>query len=1038
MGKPVTQDRKEKEDKNEKEGLKKDMRKQKGQTIANKNPVRMGKRTENKGTTRMKNKTEKPQKIKCACWNVRRGLIKQELEVKNILQDEKIDIMFLVEVDTNLIKIKTDFILAGYETVVQKRKSDEEKVRVVWVFKEELSSEIKVREDLMSNEFPSIWLEVKQNTGKNLLVGGYYREWSKNGKKSEKEQVESIKVLVEQMEKATNEKKTVVMLGDMNINAEKWRDEKSRNKKVASEILGALEACGLKHMKLGCTFLADNTAQRGRTVESELDHIYITKEKENNITVKKGETSATDHLPIMAELEVKRERKEKARTIYKRSMKNFNSQDWNRCLAGKNWEELGRTEDVNEMAELFSREVNEALDICAPVKKFTIRQNHKFGITENTKKLIKERDKKRKQLKDAPESERELRQKEYKKLRNSVTNRIREDNKKSNDERIEKANDENEIWKVINEVTNPKKEETWKLKEGEETIEDEEKIAEIFNKYFVDKIENLKDNIDQEYVKNPTEKLKEKMKEKNLKFSLKTVTEKQVLEAMKGMKKKKSAGVDGVTQEQLIMGSEVLVVPLTRIINASIQEGEFPEMWKTALMTPILKKGSPEKKENYRPVSCLSVASKVAEKIVCDQVTKFFEKNKLLPENQHGFRAKRSTMTALSALQKEWVENLEEGMKTGVVMWDLSAAYDTLNINILLEKLQVYGFDGISCKWFASFLKGRTQQVKIGRKISTERLLVSGVPQGGILSPIIFTIYGADLELWTKDSSLTAYADDTTTGCKDKEIEGVVRKVEEDARRILEFMASNGLVANPTKTTFLVLNHKAEEEKVRVRIGDCDIEQESTAKLLGIQIDDDLEWTSHSQSLKSALNQRTSVIRRMKNHLSGPKIKKIVDSIWTSKLRYGLQLCASVRTTEDQWKTQQMKGIQMAQNRMLRTVENKRIRDKVSIESMLVKNKMLSVNQTNAQIKLTEMWKMENDEEYPVKGERQTAPENGRETRGCTSGKWIEFGVSSKAKASFLGDAIRLWNKAPEKLKVAKTINGAKKDIKKFCMTLPV
>ena len=134
-------------------------------------------------------------------------------------------------------------------------------------------------------------------------------------------------MLKEQMEKATNEKKTVVMLGDMNINAEKWRDEKSRNEKVASEILGALEACGLKHMELGCTFLADNTAQSGRTVESELDHIYITKEKENNITVKKGKTSATDHLPIMAELEVKREGKEKARTIYKRSMKTFNKQD---------------------------------------------------------------------------------------------------------------------------------------------------------------------------------------------------------------------------------------------------------------------------------------------------------------------------------------------------------------------------------------------------------------------------------------------------------------------------------------------------------------------------------------------------------------------------------------------------------------------------------------------------------------------------------------------------------------------------------------
>ena len=118
-----------------------------------------------------------------------------------------------------------------------KRKSEEEKVRVVYVFKEELSSKIKVREDLMSIEFPSIWLEVKQNTGKNLLVCGYYREWSKNGKKTEKEQVESIKVLVEQMEKATNEKKTVVMLGDMNINARKWIDEKSKNKKEKDRLI---------------------------------------------------------------------------------------------------------------------------------------------------------------------------------------------------------------------------------------------------------------------------------------------------------------------------------------------------------------------------------------------------------------------------------------------------------------------------------------------------------------------------------------------------------------------------------------------------------------------------------------------------------------------------------------------------------------------------------------------------------------------------------------------------------------------------------
>ncbi len=96
------------------------------------------------------------------------------------------------------------------------------------------------------------------------------------------------------------------------------------------------------------------------------------------------------------------------------------------------------------------------------------------------------------------------------------------------------------------------------------------------------------------------------------------VSEKTVYKAMCSLKKKKSTGVDGISQDKLVLGTKVLVVPLTRIINNSITNGEFPEMWKEALVTPILKKGDPTKKENYRPVICLSVASKVLKKIVCD------------------------------------------------------------------------------------------------------------------------------------------------------------------------------------------------------------------------------------------------------------------------------------------------------------------------------------------------------------------------------------------------------------------------------------
>ena len=159
------------------------------------------------------------------------------------------------------------------------------------------------------------------------------------------------------------------------------------------------------------------------------------------------------------------------------------------------------------------------------------------------------------------------------------------------------------------------------------------------------------------------------MEGRNIKFSLKQVTEQKVQKTMKSLKQKRSAGRDGLSQENLILGSEVLCIPLARIINTSIETGIFPEDWKEAAVTPILKKGNPETKENYRPVSCLHVASKVLEKIITEQMTRFLEVHKLLPENQHGFREKRSTMSALSSMQKEWTENTENKKKTGILLW---------------------------------------------------------------------------------------------------------------------------------------------------------------------------------------------------------------------------------------------------------------------------------------------------------------------------------------------------------------------------------
>ena len=174
-------------------------------------------------------------------------------------------------------------------------------------------------------------------------------------------------------------------------------------------------------------------------------------------------------------------------------------------------------------------------------------------------------------------------------------------------------------------------------------------------------------------------------------------------------------------------------------------------------------------------------------------------------------------MTALTAMQKEWVQGTEDGLITGILIWDLSAAYDTINTELLCKKLQLYGCDNKTCEWFNSFLTGRTQRVRIGQALSSPLTVESGLPQGGILSPIIFAMYGADLEEWLKHSKAFNYADDTSTSTKGKKIEEVIEKLSEDATRVLQFMASNGLVANKAKTEFLVLNEKDKTNNALVK-----------------------------------------------------------------------------------------------------------------------------------------------------------------------------------------------------------------------------
>ena len=167
-------------------------------------------------------------------------------------------------------------------------------------------------------------------------------------------------------------------------------------------------------------------------------------------------------------------------------------------------------------------------------------------------------------------------------------------------------------------------------------------------------------------------------------------------------------------------------------------------------------------KEFYRPVSLLKATSKVVEKLVNQKLLNFFESNKLFPASQHGFRRGHSTFTAVAQMHEQWILNKENKKQQAVSLLDLSAAFDTISKDIICKKLKVFGCDKTSVKWVYSYLSKRSQQVMIGSELSEPIELLLGSPQGSILSPTLFIILIADMELYCPNAVLSGYADDTS------------------------------------------------------------------------------------------------------------------------------------------------------------------------------------------------------------------------------------------------------------------------------------
>ena len=276
----------------------------------------------------------------------------------------------------------------------------------------------------------------------------------------------------------------------------------------------------------------------------------------------------------------------------------------------------------------------------------------------------------------------------------------------------------------------------------------------------------------------------------------------------------------------------------------SLINGEFPHNLQQAEVIPVFEKEEKREKSNYRPVSILSVISKIYERLTHDQRYKCFDQ--IFSKFQCGFRKGFSTQNCLLYMIENWKESLDQGGHYGALLTDLSKAFDCIMHDLLIAKLQAYGFDNDSLNFICNYLVDREQRVKINSSFSTWSKIEYGVPQGSILGPLLFNINTLDMFFEQKDVNFAAYADDNTPYVCDKNLEVLLSKLQIYALKLHEWFSNNYMKINSDKC-HLILSSNDENKNIELN-GEV-IKNTQVQKLFGVHIDYKSKFHTHIETL---------------------------------------------------------------------------------------------------------------------------------------------------------------------------------------------
>ena len=691
-----------------------------------------------------------------------------------------------------------------------------------------------------------LWVHVKVK--ESFMLGVVYRAEYTDLLNDEEESK-----LEENLRKACEISNNLIITGDFNVD---MLEKESKNTQILNNIYSSY---GLTQHINKATRIDKRTL-----VPTIIDHIWSNTESK---LIRSSGTfiGLSDHMGIYMKLN--RSKPVPPKTVIKyRNYKEYNVEAFTTQLQSNidesQIQEHLESNDVNSATESLIKIIQDTVNLHAPLIEKNVENKPKYipWFSNELREMIKS---KNELLQDYFSHGIESYKTRLKSLSNKITSLKRNLKQQYITKKMEEAQgDGKKCWNLLNSITNRQK-----IRDEKEPDMMTQEKADRFNKFFATIGTEIQKKIGvRPDTHNPT------IKPNNPTFSFKEETPSNIEKIIDKIRIDVATGNDNIGAK-IIKDIKTTISPiLTKIINKSYETKTFPNCMKQAVIKAIHKKESPDDISNYRPISILPTLSKIFERAAVDQLVYYLEENKLLCRNQHAYRLLHSTVTCLVELCNYIYRLLDNKSCTAVASLDLSKAFDSINHQLILKKLAGFGLDGNSISWIGSYLTNRKQTTKFKKYTSKEEIVSSGIPQGSIIGPLLFLCFINDLaEMFTdEDAKMFAYADDTQLVVNAKNMTQLKLKIERVIKIAQNWYLNNSMKNNIGKTEILVFNTGKNSQNIQISVEDegkkVTIKSKPFIKILGVIMDNKLNWTNQINAVKSKAMNITRNIHRI-NHL---------------------------------------------------------------------------------------------------------------------------------------------------------------------------